>query len=111
MRHLLCLLLMGLLVAQDLPTGGNQQRPIMKKPFHLSYDHISKIDTSELRGKVLVKFTVDENGRIVEPYIMDTFNIALNDAIIDRVMAIKFEPAKQNGIPVKVNYQLPILFK
>ncbi len=110
MRHLLCLLLMGCLVAQDLPNGENQ-KPIMKKPFHLSYDDISEIDTTELRGKVLVKFSVDENGKIIEPYIIDTFNIALNDAIISKVMAIEFEPAKQNGRPVKVNYQLPILFK
>ena len=104
MRHLLCLLLMGSLVAQNIP-------PVMKKPFHLSYEDISEIDTTELRGKVLVKFSVDENGKIIEPYIIDTFNIALNDAIISRVMAIKFEPAKQNGRPVKVSYQLPILFK
>ena len=110
MRHLLCLLLMGSLVAQDLSTSKNQ-RPIMKKPFHLTYDDISEIDTTELKGKVLVKFTVDENGRIIEPYIIDTFNIKLNDAIIDRVMAIEFEPAKQNGRAVMVSYQLPILFK
>jgi hypothetical protein len=110
MRHLLCLLLMGCLVAQDLPNGENQ-KPIMKKPFHLSYDDISEIDTTELRGKVLVKFSVDKNGKIVEPYIIDTFNIALNETIISKVMAIEFEPAKQNGIPVRVNYQLPILFK
>ena len=110
MRHLLCLLLMGSLVAQDLSTSKNQ-RPIMKIPFHLTYDDISEIDTTELKGKVLVKFTVDENGRIIEPYIIDTFNIKLNDAIIDRVMAIEFEPAKQNGRAVMVTYQLPILFK
>ena len=110
MRHLLCLLLMGCLVAQDLPNGENQ-KPIMKKPFRLSYDDISDIDTTELRGKVLVKFSVDENGKIVQPYIIDTFNVKLNDAIIDRVMAIEFEPAKQNGRAVMVSYQLPILFK
>ena len=108
--RLVCLMLMGVLAAQDLQTVESRQ-PIMKKPFHLSYDHISKIDTTELRGKVLVKFTVDENGKIVKPYIIDTFNVELNDAIIDRVMAIKFEPATQNGRPVKVKYQLPILFK
>ena len=110
MKRLMCSLLMGFLVAQDLPTGENQQ-PIMKKPFHLSYDDISEINTKELRGKVLVKFSVDENGKIVEPYIIDTFNIALNDAIISKVMAIEFEPAKQNRRPVLVHYSLPILFK
>ena len=110
MRALICLMLMGLLVAQDLPTSKNQQ-PIIKKPFQLTYDDISEIDTTELIGKVLVKFTVDQNGKIIEPYIIDTFNIKLNDAIIDRVMAIEFEPAKQNGRAVMVRYQLPIVFK
>ena len=45
MKRLMCSLLMGFLVAQDLPTGENQ-RPIMKKPFHLSYDDISEINTN-----------------------------------------------------------------
>jgi len=101
---------MGFLVSQDLPTGENQ-KSIMKKPSNLSYDDISEINTKELRGKVLVKFSVDENGKIIEPYIIVTFNIALNDAIISKVMAIEFEPAKQNGRPVLVHYSLPILFK
>ena len=104
MKRLMCSLLMGFLVAQDLPTGENQQ-PIMKKPFHLTYQDIKEVDTTELRGKVLVKFSVDEKGKIVEPYIIDTFNIALNDAIISKVMAIEFEPAKQNGRSVGVQYQ------
>ena len=110
MKRLMCSLLMGFLVAKDLPTGENQ-RPIVKKPFNLTYQDIKEVDTTELRGKVLVKFSVDEKGKIVEPYIIDTFNIALNDAIISKVMAIEFEPAKQNGRPVLVHYQLPILFK
>ena len=34
-----------------------------------------------------------------------------NKTIIDKVMAIKFSPALQNGRPVRVKYKLPILFK
>ena len=56
-------------------------------------------------------FTVDERGKVINPEIIDTFDIELNDAIIDRVMAIKFNPAKQNGRPVRVQYNLPILFQ
>ena len=98
MKRLFCLLLMGLLVAQDSPFGENQQ-PKIKTPFTLDYHHLPTRDTSTIKGDV------------VNPQIVDTFNTQFNNAIIDRVLAIRFEPAKQNGKPVKVRYQLPILFK
>ena len=59
----------------------------------------------------MVGFVVNENGRVVEPEIIDTFNFNLNEAVIDKVMAIKFTPALQNGRPVRVRYKLPIVFK
>ncbi len=110
MKRLFCLLLMGLLVAQDSPYGENQQ-PKIKTPFTLDYHHLPTRDTSTIKGKVVVSFFVDEEGDVVNPQIVDTFNTQFNNAIIDRVLAIRFEPAKQNGRPVKVRYQLPILFK
>ena len=99
-----------MLIAQDLPVGKNQ-RPKIKKPFTLDYHHLPIKDTSDIKGKIVVSFFVDEDGEVTNPQIIDTFNTYFNHAIIDRVMAIKFEPAKQNGRPVKVRYQLPILFK
>ena len=99
-----------MLIAQDLPVGKNQ-RPKIKKPFTLDYHHLPVKDTSDIKGRIVVSFFVDEDGEVTNPQIVDTFNTYLNHAIIDRVMAIKFEPAKQNGRPVKVRYQLPILFK
>ena len=110
MRRLICLMLMGMLIAQDLPVGKNQH-PIIKKPFTLDYTHLPLIDTSDIKGKILVSFFVDEDGEVTNPQIVDTFNTILNDAIINRVLSIKFEPAKQNGRPVRVRYSLPILFK
>ena len=110
MRGLICLMLMGMLIAQDLPVGKNQH-PKIKKPFSLDYTHLPLNDTSDIKGKIVVSFFVDEDGEVINPQIVDTFNTHLNPAIIDRVMAIKFEPTKQNGVPVKVRYQLPILFK
>ena len=60
---------------------------------------------------MLVQFRVDKQGRVTEPQIINTFNDYLNDTILDKVLAIEFEPALQNGKPIEVNYQLPILFK
>ena len=110
MRRLICLLLMGMLIAQNLPVGKNQH-PKIKKPFSLDYTHLPLSDTSDIKGKVVVSFFVDEDGEVTNPQIVDTFNTKLNHAIIDRVMAIEFEPAIQNGRPVRVRYQLPIVFK
>ena len=59
----------------------------------------------------MVQFIIDEDGKVIEPRILDTFNLSLNPTIIDRVMAIEFEPALQNGRPIKVRYNLPIVFK
>ncbi len=110
MRTLLCLITMGLLTAQDLPNGGSQL-PIIKKPFAIDYLDLPNPDTSHYMGKVLIEFEIDKKGKVVLPEIIDSFNVELNDAIIDRVMAIEFKPALQNGKPVRVRYKLPILFK
>ena len=110
MRALIYLMLMGSLMAQNLQSGKRQQ-PRMTTPFRLDYYHLPMKDTSDIKGKVVVSFFVDEDGEVTNPEIVDTFNTILNDAIINRVLSIKFEPAKQNGRPVRVRYSLPILFK
>ena len=110
MRVIMSMLLMGSLIAQDLPTGKNRH-PKVKKPFNLSYIDVQHIDTTSFVGNVLVEFTVDKKGKVTQPNIIDTFNIKLNETIIDKVMCIEFKPALQNGKPVKVRYKLPILFK
>ena len=110
MRVLVSMLLMGSLIAQDLPTGKSQH-PKVKKPFNLSYYDVQHIDTMSFVGNVLVEFTVDTEGKVIEPNIVDTFNFKLNETIIDKVMCLEFKPALQNGEPVKVRYKLPILFK
>ena len=110
MRVLMSMLLMGSLIAQDLPTGKSQH-PKVKKPFNLSYYDVQHLDTMSFVGNVLVEFTVDKKGKVTEPNIVDTFNFKLNETIIDKVMCLEFKPALQNGEPVKVRYKLPILFK
>ena len=110
MRTLACLLLIGLLTANNLSVGKSRH-PKIKKPFNLSYYDVQHIDTMSFVGNVLVEFTVDTEGKVIEPNIVDTFNIKLNETIIDKVMCLEFKPALQNGRPVKVRYKLPILFK
>ena len=109
MKVLACLMLMGSLVAQDLHPSKNQfPKPI--KPFTLEYSDLPP-NTTNIKGSVLVEFDIDENGNVIKPLIVDTFNMAFNDVILSKVKQTKYEPATQNGKAVKVKYQLPILFK
>ena len=105
---------MGSLTAQDLLEGGSQKLNTTPKqivPFKLTYEDLPYQSVADFKGSVLVQFVIDEDGKVVHPEIIDTFNIFLNSAIIDKVMAIRFEPARQNGKPIRVRYNLPIIFK
>ena len=110
MRAVLCLLLMGSLAAQNLHDSLSQP-PQTKTPFQLYYEDIDGYRHLNLRGSILVQFRVDKKGRVTQPEIINTFNDYLNDTILDKVLAIEFEPAVQNGQAIEVDYQLPILFK
>ena len=102
---------MGVLASQN-SLSCESQLPQVKKPFHLSYeDFDSKVRQNELIGDVIVRFIIDENGKVIQPEIIDTFNLVLNDVIIDKVKQMKFSPPLQNGRPVRVRYKLPIVFK
>ena len=90
-----------MLVAQDLPKGRNQQ-PKIKRPFSIDYYHLPIKDTTDIKGRVLVSFFVDEFGKVMNPEIIDTFNTTLNHAIINRVMAIKFEHANLDLLPLTI---------
>jgi TonB family protein len=106
--RLLCLVLMGVLAAQDLPNGESRQpQPIID--FQLSQYDLPY--TSNSSGNIVVEFVIDEKGKVIEPEITDTFNVSFNDIVLDKVRRMKFTPPMQNGIPIKVKYKLPIKFK
>jgi len=103
-KLLSCLLVLGVIMAQD-----NSQLPKEVVPFEL-YAHELPI-IHNVVGKVLVTFTIDEEGNVNQAEIMDSFNVYLNDVVLDKVRQTKYQPAIQNGRAVSVKYQLPIVFK
>ena len=105
MGILFYILSLGLVLAQD---GVNLPKEIV--PFEL-YSHELPAISYVYEGKVLVSFIIDEEGNVSQAEIIDSFNVGLNDVVLDKVRQTKYEPATQNGRAVKVKYQLPILFK
>ena len=86
------------------------QQPVPIIPFELYYDDIPT-DIKRLSGQIKVEFDINENGDVENPYVTDTFNIQLNSVVIDKIKQAKYQPARQNGRPVRVRFQLPIQFK
>ena len=111
MRIIPFLMLMGVLAAQDSPLGESRlPKPI--KQFDLTYWDIRQhIHAQYPGGRILVSFYVTENGSVENPVIVDTFDVALNDVVLDKIRQTQYLPALQNGRPVRVRYQLPIQFK
>ena len=84
-------------------------RPI--KAFDISYQELNLMTYTNQIGNVIVEFVISKDGKVVQPEIVDTFNITFNDVILDKVRQMKFTPPIQNGEPVEVRYKLPIAFR
>ena len=84
------------MIAQDLSKlkSDGSHAPIVKKPLNLTIEDITRSEPTinwwELRGRVNVNFLVDENGKVVNPNIIDTFDIRLNEVIIDKLKLIEY---------------------
>ena len=102
MKSLISLILIGCIMAKDIP---KVHKPQMKN--QLSIDFSNYIPTTS--GKINVIFHVDKTGRVINPIISDSFDIRLNNSVIDAVSKLRFVPAKQNGTNVIVKYNLPIV--
>ena len=102
MKSLISLVLIGSIVAKDIP---NTHEPQMKNQLHINFEDY--IPTTS--GRINVIFNVDKRGRVINPIISDSFDIRLNNTVIDAVSKLRFVPAKQNGTNVIVKYNLPIV--
>ena len=102
MKSLISLILIGCIMAKDIP---KVHKPQMKN--QLSIDFSGYVPTTS--GKVNIIFYVDKKGKVINPIISDSFDVRLNNPIIDAVRKLEFVPAKQNGTNVIVKYNLPIV--
>ena len=112
MKQLLAILFsMNVLLAESPFVLKQSHPPKAIKSFNLSYQELNLITYTNQIGNVIVEFVISKEGKVVQPEIVDTFNITFNAVILDKVRQMKFTPPLQNGEPVEVRYKLPIAFK
>ena len=69
------------------------------------------LDDDSAHGKVVVSFVVEKNGTISDVRIVRGRNAKLDSEAVRLVNAMpSWTPGTNNGIPVRVKYQLPITF-
>ncbi len=69
---------------------------------------------NNIQGKVFVKFIVEKDGTLTNIEILKGISNCkeCNEEALRLVRGMpKWEPGKQNGNPVRVSYQIPIIFK
>lgn len=94
----------------DHPRGSKP--PVAKKQFELTYYDIRQDIIEKLPDRMfIVDFDITEDGSVENARIAEDVNLDLSQTVINKVMALKFKPATQNGRPVRVRYKLPIVFK
>ena len=64
-----------------------------------------------IEGRVFVQFVVDENGDVLNPTVTRGVHTLLDQAALNAVKDLSFEPGRQRGQAVKVRMSLPVTFK
>jgi protein TonB len=86
------------------PIGGI--KAIQEK---ITYPEIAK--RAGVEGKVYILAFVDENGNVTKANVLKGIGAGCDEAARKAVLATKFKPGKQRGVPVKVQVSIPVVFK
>ena len=65
---------------------------------------------ANIQGRVFVQFIVNERGEVENPVIVRGIGGGCDEEAIRVVSKAKFNPGMQRGRPVKVQYNLPVVF-
>lgn len=75
----------------------------------LHYPEIAR--RAGVEGRVIIQFVIDESGRVTEPVVLRGIGAGCDEAALEAVRDLEFEPGRQRGRPVKVRYSMPIIFR
>ncbi|MGB1248467.1 MAG: energy transducer TonB [Chitinophagales bacterium] len=110
-------------VVEDMPLFGGcetkgtkaekdlcHQQALMTYLSKITYPPMAK--DADIEGKVFIHFVIDETGKVTGAQVAKGADKLLNDAALKHVQAMPdWEPGKQRGKTVKVEYVVPINFK
>ncbi|MDX1618415.1 MAG: energy transducer TonB [Balneolaceae bacterium] len=66
---------------------------------------------AQIEGRVIIQFIVNEKGEVENPRVVRGIGGGCDKEALRVVKNAKFKPGRQRGIPVRVQYSLPIIFR
>lgn len=64
-----------------------------------------------IEGRVIVQFVVNEKGEVENPKVIRGIGGGCDEEAVRVAKMAKFKPGRQRGVPVRVQYTLPFIFK
>ena len=64
-----------------------------------------------IEGRVIVQFIVNEKGEVEQPRVIRGIGGGCDEEALRAVENARFNPGKQRGKPVRVQYSLPVIFR
>ncbi len=96
------------LLQPEFPGGRDGRFGYLSKTVH----YPDSAFESGIQGKVRVRFVVEKNGRITNVQVMQSDNAVLNAEALRVVKNMpRWKPARKDGEPVRVTFELPITFR
>ncbi len=93
-------------VVEDMPEPAGGMAAI--------YQNIRYPDAARragIEGRVIIQFIVDENGQVRDPVVVRGIGGGCDEAAIAAIQSVEWSPGRQRGRPVRVQFQLPIMFR
>ena len=65
---------------------------------------------AKVQGRVIIQFVVNERGEVENPQVIRAIGAGCDEEALRVVSQAKFIPGHQRGIPVRVQYTIPVVF-
>ena len=98
-------------VVEQMPSfPGGISQALLFIQRNLRYPAVAKKEG--IQGRVILTFVVETDGRLTHVIVRKSISPSIDEEAVRIVKSMpRWIPGKQNGIPVRVKYTLPILFK
>ncbi len=92
--------------AQVMPEPKGGMESIYK---YISYPEIAA--RSGIEGKVFLLVYINEKGGVDDVKVVKGIGAGCDEAAVNGLKKVEFNPGKDDGVPIKVKMSLPVTFK
>lgn len=82
---------------------------IMAIANNIQYPEIAK--RAGIEGKVFVKVVLDTDGTVLSTEVAKGIGAGCDEAAVEAIKKVEFTPGYKDGVPVKTEITIPVIFK